>query len=181
MPRSTRRTDDGRTRPRATRGREAGPVELDPLLRHPRGGDRRAVLRDVLVEARRARPPPLLRAHGRDDYRLPPLRLSPRVQDEPRVPVRARLLGAGERAEGNALVGGASSQPSQVLGPARGRAQPAARLLLEPPRMDPLPAVRRDGRDQGSLTLPRVTVPQPVPHPAAVSARDGALLHRRLV
>src|SRR5205814_7846907 len=112
------RTDDGRTRPRARRGREAGPVELDPFFRRPRGGDRRAVLPAVLLEARRSRAAPLLRADGGNDDRLPPLRFASGIQDEPRIPVCARVLGRDERAKGNALVGRASSEPPQILGSA---------------------------------------------------------------
>src|SRR5712671_1654448 len=134
--------DDGSERPRERRGREAEPVELDPLLRRPRGGDRRALLPPVLLEAGRARGAALLRAHGGDDDRLSPVRLAPRVQDQPRLPVRARLLGPDQRAEGHALVGRAPPEPPQVLGPAGGRAQPAARILVEPRGLDPLPGLR---------------------------------------
>ena len=52
------------------------------------------------------------------DRRLPPLLLAPRLQDQPLVPVRARLPRRELGAEGRAVVGGASSRPSQVLRPA---------------------------------------------------------------
>src|SRR5215470_11276979 len=52
--------DDGSARPRPRRGREAGPVELDPLLRRPCGGDRGPLLPPVFLEAGRARRAALL-------------------------------------------------------------------------------------------------------------------------
>src|SRR6266850_4970293 len=167
--------DDGSERPRERRGREAGPVELDPFLRRPRGGDRSALLPPVLLEAGRAGGAALLRAHGGDDHRLSPLRLAPRLQDQPVLPVRARVLGPDQRAEGHPLVGRAPPEPPQVLGPARGRAQPAARLLVEPRGLDPLPALRGDRRYKGPLPLPRAALPEPVPPAASRAAGDRAL------
>jgi len=63
-----------------------------------------------------------------DDHRLPPLCLAPRVQDQPHLPVRARLLGGDQRAEGHPLVGPRhhrnhhkySDQPEDVHSPQRG-------------------------------------------------------------
>src|SRR5712671_1060746 len=137
------RRDDGSARPRQRRGREVAPVELAPLLRRARGGDRGPLLPSVLLEAGRPGGRSLLRADGGDHHRLSPLRLAPGVQDQPRLPVRARVLGPDQRAEGNALVGRAPPEPPQVFRPTGGPAQPAARILVEPPGLDPLPALRR--------------------------------------
>ena len=55
------------------------------------------------------------------------------------------LLGTHLGAEGRALVGGAPSRPSQVLGQARGHPlAAAARLLVVARRLDPVAQVRRD-------------------------------------
>src|SRR5439155_1411372 len=78
----------------------------DPVHPAARRGGRDAVLRADHLDGGGPGRAVLLRAHVRRDGGVPPVLRAPLVQDEPVVPVRARVDRLLGDAEGSAVVGG---------------------------------------------------------------------------
>ena len=157
----------GEPEPHRRRGL-VGRQQLLPRMRvlgHPRGLPAR-----VLVRPPAGRPACLLadhvlRAHVRDHRRLPPLLRAQDLQDQPRLPVRARRARLLGDAEGRALVGRPPPQPPQVRRPpGRDVHSPQGRLLVLAPGLDLRRSLGRDAaRPHPRLrALPRAGVAEPL-------------------
>src|SRR5690606_6597205 len=86
----------------------------------------------------------LLASHVRHHGRLPPLLLAQELQDEPRLPDRARGARRERGAEGPAVVVRPAPPASPLLGRPRRHPLAARRLLLRAPGLGVRQALERD-------------------------------------
>jgi hypothetical protein len=152
-------------RPSRDRPRPAPVAEVHSLPGRPLRGAGRAVPRAADLGEGGTR---TWGVHG-DDVRhhrgFPPLLLSPGLPHQPGLPVRPGLAWNPVRPEGRALVGRPSPRPPPLLRRTEGRPfARAARLLVEPRRLDPLGPLRRDpsGSGEGPAPLPGASLARPV-------------------